>query len=138
MSRSKQSKILILALTACAAFIQACGSNSNILRPAKLVPFPPGEYKTTAVTAAGLTVDSYVLALKAEERNDAKSVLVLRDKGMMFNIPKGTTIVLLPASPSGSTSVVGTVAKVKICTGTVASGEHIGDFVALSCDALTR
>lgn len=90
------------------------------------VVFAPGEYVTTATTAAGATADSYVLLVKAVQRKDMKSVQVLHDEGLVFNLPKGTMVILLPAKVEDTTlptSIVGTVNGISICVGTIESGE---------------
>lgn len=105
------------------------------------VPYPPGEYLASMPTPVGATADSFILMIKAADRNDLKSVRILHQEGLVFNLPKGTRIILTPANVDGAqlaTSVAGTVDNIKICTGTVESGEYIGTPVAIGCEALER
>lgn len=126
-------------LTACVS----SDSENNQLRPeaetAAPVPYPPGEYITSSRTPAAIDETNLALTIKALSRKDHSSIDVLRDEGVIFNLPKGTRMALQPAQVEGArlqTSVVDTVEGIAICTGTIESGERIGAEVALACQGL--
>ena len=110
-------------------------------QPATPVVYPPGEYLTTAkATPAADTAVDLALAIKAIGRNDLKSIRTLHGNGVLFNLPKGTRLILLPAEANSAqlrTSVVGTIDNVPICIATVESGDRIGTDVALGCGSLS-
>jgi hypothetical protein len=104
------------------------------------VPFPPGEYVTTAnETAAAVSADHYVLAIKALDRKDIPSIRRLYDEGLLFRLPKETRLALLPAEVEGThlpTSVLDTVDGVSICSAIVESGDRIGTKLTVACNGL--
>jgi hypothetical protein len=70
-----------------------------------------------------------------------QSVRLLGEEGLVFNLPKGTLVILLPATVNGAqlpTSIVGTFDSVQVCTGTVESGKYIGTSIAIACESLLR
>lgn len=115
---------------------------SQSSQPAAPVLYPPGEYLTTLVkTPAANTAVDFALAIKAIGRNDVHSAHVLYSDGLLFNLPKGTMVALLPAKDENgepqASAVVGTVSNIHICIATVESGDRIGNKVALGCDGLS-
>jgi|SRR6185437_9050310 len=138
--RNAAVAIVVLAFLA----LIGCGSSDYSQQPqtetAAPILYPPGEYLTTAkATPAANTAVNLTLAIKAIERNDLESVRALRRNGVLFNLPKGTRLILLPAETNGApsrTATVGTIDNVPICIATVESGDRIGTDVALGCESL--
>jgi len=138
----RKSAIAIIVLAFLAMI--GCGLPDDSEQPqsetAAPVLYPAGEYLTTAkMTPAADTAVDLTLAIKAMERNDLKSVRTLHRNGVLFNLPKGTRLILLPAEANGApsrTSTVGTIDNVPICIATVESGDRIGTDVALGCESL--
>jgi hypothetical protein len=100
---------------------------------------PPGKYITTDITPAAASPVYFVLTVKAEDRKDIRSIKTLQSEGLVFRLPKGTRIALLPAEVNGAelpTSVVETVDGLNIPTAMVESGERIGTEVSLACNGL--
>lgn len=137
----------VLIVVSLSVLLIGCGSpnyggeQSQPSQAAAPVLYAPGEYTTSILTPVGATTDSFILMIKAADRNDLKSVHVLHQEGLLFNLPKGTHIILTPANVDGAqlaTSVVATVDNMKICAGTVESGEYVGTPIAIGCDALAR
>lgn len=120
--------------------VSGCSKNQPVEQKAPPLPFPPGEYVFKNTSPVGGTEDSLILAVKSVDRKDDDSLRTLKDEGLVFNLPRGTRIVLLPANVDGAelpTSVMGHVDGMMICQGKIESGKYIDTDVAVPCDSLS-